>query len=136
MAGRRDEARELATEALDLVREHIALAANMGPATIALDVLGLHDEVIRLLELAPPGPWVEAIMAEAQGDFARACELYAIYGAPTFEAESSLLAGEKLIAAGRRDEALPFLESALAFYRTVGATFFIQRGEELLAKSA
>jgi hypothetical protein len=51
-------------------------------------------------------------------------------------ARLSLLAGEKLIAAGRRDEALPFLESALAFYRSVGATFFIRRGEQLFAKSA
>jgi hypothetical protein len=28
------------------------------------------------------------------------------------------------------------LQKAISFYRTVGATFFIQRGEQLLAKSA
>ena len=28
------------------------------------------------------------------------------------------------------------LEKALAFYRSVGATFFIQRGEALLAQAA
>jgi hypothetical protein len=43
------------------------------------------------------------------------------------------LAGEELIETGRRAEGEEQLEQALTFYRSVGATFFIQRAERLLA---
>jgi len=39
-------------------------------------------------------------------------------------------------AAGRRPESEVELEKALSFYRSVGATLFVKRGEQLLAKSA
>ena len=45
-------------------------------------------------------------------------------------------AAEELIETGRRDEGEAELEKALAFYRSVGATFFIERGEALLAQAA
>ncbi len=43
---------------------------------------------------------------------------------------------EELIATGRRAEGEAELDKALAFYRSVGATFFVQRGEALLAQAA
>ncbi|CAN5746040.1 hypothetical protein BH20ACT14_BH20ACT14_05330 [soil metagenome] len=55
---------------------------------------------------------------------------------PTLEAWQRRSAGEHLIEAGRRAEGEVELAKALAFYRSVGATFFIQRAEALLAKSA
>ena len=55
------------------------------------------------------------------------------FGGPSFEALARLFGGEELIDAGRRAEGEAELEKALAFYRSVGATFFIQRGETLLA---
>ena len=53
-----------------------------------------------------------------------------------FEAEARLRAAEQFLAAGRRAEGETELEKALAFYRSVGATLFIERGEALLAKIA
>jgi hypothetical protein len=43
---------------------------------------------------------------------------------------------ERLVAAGRRDEAQPFLSRALELYRTMGATAFIRDAEGLLARPA
>ncbi len=55
---------------------------------------------------------------------------------PAFEADARFAAAEELIEAGRRAEGEEQLEQALAFYRSVGATFFVQRGEALLAQAA
>jgi hypothetical protein len=57
-------------------------------------------------------------------------------GSPTFEAASRLRAAAELVSAGRRTEAEEQLRQALAFYRSVGASAHIARGEQLLAKSA
>ena len=52
------------------------------------------------------------------------------------EAYARLRAAEQLSEAGRQAEASVELEQALAFYRSVGATRYIRRGEALLAASA
>ena len=57
-------------------------------------------------------------------------------GSPTHEAEARLCAAEQLIETGRRAEGEVELQKALAFYRKVGATSYIQQGEALLAASA
>jgi len=44
-------------------------------------------------------------------------------------------AAEELIETGRHAEARVELEKALDFYRVVGATFFVQRAEKLLAQT-
>jgi hypothetical protein len=43
---------------------------------------------------------------------------------------------EALIDSGRRAEGEAELEQALDFYRSVGATFYLARGEQLLAKAS
>ena len=57
-------------------------------------------------------------------------------GAATMEARHRLSAAEELIEAGRRTEGEAELERALAFCRSVGASFWIERGEQLRLKSA
>ncbi|HSI97004.1 MAG TPA: hypothetical protein VK926_01460, partial [Gaiellaceae bacterium] len=57
-------------------------------------------------------------------------------GATWIQAEVRLTAAEELVESGRRDEAEVELQRALAFYRSVGATFFVERGEALLATPA
>jgi hypothetical protein len=52
------------------------------------------------------------------------------------EARHRFKGGEELIAAGRRAEGEIELAKALEFFRSVGATFYVQRGEQMLAKSA
>ncbi len=47
-----------------------------------------------------------------------------------------LIAGQEYAAEGRRAEAEAELAAALAFYRSVGATRYVRRGEALLAQSA
>ena len=136
LAGRREEALAHAREAIDFLREHVALAGALGELVIVVDELGLRDEILEILDRAPPGPWVEVVRAGASGDFVRACELYASFGASTLLAEANLLAGEALIGSGRRGEGVSYLEDALAFYRSVGATYFVRRAEVLLPASA
>ena len=54
-------------------------------------------------------------------------------GLVAIEAETRLSAAEELIETGRRTEGEVELEKALTFYRSVGATFLVERGEALLA---
>ncbi len=89
-----------------------------------------------LVELAPESPWKEVARAVTRGDFSRAADLFAAYGAPTFEAEARLCAAEELIEAGQRAAGEAELQRALTFYRKVGATRYVQQGEALLAASA
>ena len=56
-------------------------------------------------------------------------------GIPALEADVRIAAAEALLGAGRTAEGLAELEKALTFYRSVGATFFLDRGEALLAEA-
>ena len=69
-------------------------------------------------------------------NFGRVADIFAASGASTLEAEGRLLAAESSIEAGRIAEGEAELSRALAFYRSVGATFFIRHGERLLERSA
>jgi hypothetical protein len=59
--------------------------------------------------------------------------MYQRMGAPAIEADVRFGAAERLLEEGRTAEGLAELDKALAFYRSVRATFFIERGEALLA---
>ena len=72
----------------------------------------------------------------AQGNYARAADLYVQMGARPNEAYTRLRAAEQLTNSGRRKQACEQLELALAFWRSVGATRFIGQGETLLAATA
>ena len=83
-----------------------------------------------------PSPGYRAMIAVLDGNFVEASALYAEAGIVVFEAEARLRAAEQLLTAGRSAEGQVELEKALTFYRSVGATLFIERGERLLARSA
>jgi hypothetical protein len=93
------------------------------------------EELREIVELSPEGPWKDLTLAGAHGDLSRAADLYAEFGAPTFEAFARLFAGESMIEAGRRAEGEAEVGRALAFFRSVGAPFFVRRGEALLARA-
>ena len=134
--GRRDEARALAEEALAYVRtdvEYAAILDILGPVALQL---GVREEMREALEGAVDGPWENAARAGAAGDHSRAADILALMGAPALEAFHRLAAAETLFGAGRRSEAEAELERALAFYRTVGATAYLDQGEALLAATA
>jgi len=131
-----DESRGLVREALDVAREHPAFAGNVRMATSYAHEMDVADEVRAGVESDRDGSWKDAALAELDQDFVRAAEIYSQMDAVNWEAFSRLRAAEILIAQGRRADGEAELEKALAFYRTVGATFYIDRGKQLLAKSA
>jgi tetratricopeptide (TPR) repeat protein len=136
LLGKLDEAQALAREALELAGEHVGSVAILSVLNPVARQLGLRQQVRDLVEQAPDGPWKEVALAGVGGDFSRAADLFAAYGAQTFEAEARLCAAEQLIEGGRRAEGEAELQRALAFYRKVGATRYVQQGEALLAASA
>ncbi len=89
--------------------------------------LGRTDEFLALAdpERNLPSVWTEAGVAIASGDLAGAAERFAAMGARTYEAYARLSSG--IEAQVRR---------ALEFYRSVGATRYVQEGEAMLAATA
>ena len=136
-AGREREARACADEAIEIARHSVLGVSTLGRLTPFADRLGVRREIREILEsVTTDSPWKEAAVAGADGDLSRAASIYEGMGARTLAAGAGLAAAESLIESGRQSEGEAELQRALAFYRSVGATFFIRRGEELLVKSA
>jgi tetratricopeptide (TPR) repeat protein len=133
-----DEASGLAREVVELARAYPHDAVWSLPLEFLFSRVALEfeSELREALESAPPGPWKDLAFCCLDRDFVRAAEMCAEAGSPTWEARLRLRAAEEFIETGRRADGEAELQKAIAFYRTVGATFFIQRGEQLLAKSA
>jgi class 3 adenylate cyclase/tetratricopeptide (TPR) repeat protein len=103
----------------------------------AADVLDRRDEVLAALS-APDddNPRFRAAQAVLTGEFEQAAPIFESIGAARLAALAHLRAAERLIGEGRRPEADEQLRLALDFYRSVGATRYVRRGEALLAASA
>jgi hypothetical protein len=87
--------------------------------------LGYQERFLQLLAGGAANPWIEAAMAIAAGEPARAAEILDRIGAKPEAAYARLRSGEPAEA-----------ERALAFYRSVGATRYIHECEQLLAATA
>ena len=98
--------------------------------------LGLEGELRAAEAGASPSPWRDVLGAALNRDFAREVELLEHMGVVTHTAEARLRLAEAAIDSGRRAEGEAELQKALDFYRSVGATFFIERGQALLAEAA
>ena len=133
--GRVEDARRLAAELLSLNIGRNSEALFYHHPIWPVAGLGITAEVRELFEQSLPTPWREAQLALLDEDFARAAEIYAGVGYRPFEAEIRLLAAEHLVATGRSEEGEAELEKALVFFRSVGATFYVERGEKLLASA-
>jgi tetratricopeptide (TPR) repeat protein len=132
--GRVADARELFAEALS----HLRNDPNARPwamAEVAFE-LGEIAPMREVLGRLPTSTGREAMLAVLDGSFEQAAEQYATANIRLFEAEARLRAAEQLLAAGRTAHGETQLQKALAFYRSTGATLFIDRGEALLAKTA
>jgi hypothetical protein len=68
-----------------------------------------------------------------EGDFRRAADDCQEMGSKPDEAYARLRAAEALLADGLPDEAEEQLERAVSFYRSVGATRYLQLAEALVA---
>jgi hypothetical protein len=132
MAGERTEADALVDEVL-VTAPMIGIYAT--ELAWAMRELGRGEDFLERA-FAPqspdrePSPWRAAACAVASGDLGRAAELYEEIGARPHWAYAWLAAAEERGLGGAE------LERALAFFRDVGATAYLERGEALLAKSA
>jgi class 3 adenylate cyclase len=132
MAGERVDAEALVEEVLATAPMIGIYATDLAWATWEL---GRGDEFLeRAFAPQPddrdPSPWRAAACAVAAGEPERAAELYEQIGALPHWAYARLAAAEKRGTSG------PELDRALAFFREVGATAYLERGEALLAASA
>jgi predicted ATPase/class 3 adenylate cyclase len=94
-----------------------------------------EPELRGALRDAPSLPWKDLAFCCLDRDFVRAAEIWAEAGSPTWEARLRLRAAEELIETGRRAESDDQATKALAFYRTVGATYYVDRCEALLREA-
>jgi class 3 adenylate cyclase/tetratricopeptide (TPR) repeat protein len=101
----------------------------------AAERLGRQEEVEALLP-PPTTKRLRAARAVATRDFVEAAAVFDSMGAQYSAARARLVAAEELVDAGRRAEAEEQLREALAFFRSVGATRFVRRGETLLAAAS
>ncbi|MGI8862456.1 MAG: ATP-binding protein [Gaiellaceae bacterium] len=136
--GRTDDARALAGELVKGLASHppdasIMLCIDFGYTRLASE---FESEIRDALEHAPPWPWKDLAVACLERDFVRAAEMWAEGGSPTWEARLRLRAAEELIETGRRAEGEEQAAKALAFYRSVGATYYVERAEALLGSRA
>jgi hypothetical protein len=122
-------------EVVDLTREH-GMTSGLATCGLFADELGITDKLRAAIEKAP-GPefrgWQDAFLLVLAGDLCGAADRFAAMGNATFEARQRLHAGERLLTFGQRAAGDVELQKALDFYRSVGATLFVERGEALLA---
>jgi len=135
-----DEGRPLAVELVELLPPYAHEATLALSFAFLLSQIALEFElkVRQALKDAPPGPWKELAFACLDRDFVRAAEIWAVGGVPPVEARVRLRAAEELIDNGRIPEGEEQARRALAFYRSVAASYYVDRCETLLqeAKSA
>lgn len=130
-----DEARNLLGELVPLVREHGVHARSAQAALFAspLDVpedlrAAIADSMGKRATL-----WRNVISSALDGDLRGGADQLAAMGSPTMEARFRFYAGARMLEAGRTEDGEVELEQALAFYRSVDATFYVERAEGLLA---
>ncbi|HET7745257.1 MAG TPA: AAA family ATPase [Gaiellaceae bacterium] len=133
--GRLDEAQTLADEFVAGVQALEDAPMFVAILTRAAQTLGIAGELRPLAERLRPSLIRDAALAELSGDFVAAGDTMERLGMLPVAAEDRFVAAERLIAAGRQAEGAAQLELALAFFRSVGGTFFVRRGEPLLAGS-
>jgi tetratricopeptide (TPR) repeat protein len=133
LVGRVGEARALVSEALEIARDRPTIASVLGLIAGEARMLGVDGDLVEVLASAPDSPWREAALAEARGERLQAADMYKRMGAPAIEADVRFGAAEQLLEEGQTAEGLAELDKALAFYRSVSATLFIERGETLAA---
>jgi tetratricopeptide (TPR) repeat protein len=137
--GRRTEAEALVAELLALGP---ALVAPLAMSGVLIDFawlvreLAREDELVVVLETAPQVPWVEAAQAILSGQPLRAASLLDEIAFRPGAAHARLRAGESLAREGASAAAEAELERALAFYRSVGATRYVEQGEQTMAALA
>jgi class 3 adenylate cyclase/tetratricopeptide (TPR) repeat protein len=136
--GEVEQAREVADRLLDRWSETISGYTDewVIDLWIAAWRAGREEQFMEGIKAVPPNPWLTAVAALIRRDFASAAETFGGMGAGSAEALARLSAAEWLVEQRRRAEADAELERSLAFWRSVGATCYVRRGEALRTASA
>jgi hypothetical protein len=98
--------------------------------------LGRAEQFVATAKALGGELWLRAAVAYAEGELVHAAEILSGIGTLPEEARTRLEAAAQLVSAGRRAEAEPELQQALAAWRSVGAAAYVREGEALLAASA
>jgi class 3 adenylate cyclase/tetratricopeptide (TPR) repeat protein len=132
-----EEARAFAEELIAFIRG-VGVGRVNELAALAGE-LGIREKLLETIDANPLKRvvvWRDAVRAALRGDLVAAAEIASKTGSVTWEAVMRFHAGEELVALGRRAEGEAQLRKALEFYESVDASFYLQRGEALLAKTA
>ncbi len=135
LVGRADGARKALDESLAIF-DSLALRSGFDLPYIVVTAFELGEDESRVLTSRRDPVWAEAARWYFAGEFSRAADAYEQIGSLTDEAEARLRAAKSLIEREEKDDGEVQLERALAFYRSVGATRFVQEGEALLATAS
>ncbi|HSI97559.1 MAG TPA: hypothetical protein VK926_04290, partial [Gaiellaceae bacterium] len=130
-----DDARTLVDELIPVIQAHPDATSWESVAAPYAERLGVREELREIVETASSNGWNEASLLALDLDFLGAAEIFAAMPSPTLEAWQRRSAGKHLIQAGRRAEGNVELEKALVFYRSVGATFYVDRCQALLREA-
>jgi predicted ATPase/class 3 adenylate cyclase len=132
--GREEEARALLDELLPVLPG--TGEWKLGDSAFVAERLGRSAELRKLIEDLPLEQWRRVILAILDREYEAAADQFRQMGAVEYEADARLRAAKQLLAEGRSAEADVQLQTALAFWRSVGATRYIRECEVLLAESA
>jgi class 3 adenylate cyclase len=102
----------------------------------ALLELGRQVEYLTAAEDAAQTPWVEAGVAVASRDFAKAAAIYEDCGARGIEAIARLQAAEQLASEGQATRAEQELTKARGYFEAEGATPYLRRCDAVLAAAS
>jgi tetratricopeptide (TPR) repeat protein len=134
-----DSRRDQAVQLIRAILDDLLRGVRLSFASIALPALasaalplGLLPELDSALEQHVPTPWIEVVRHYAAGNFAAAADMLGEIGSRPEEADARLHAARHLTAAGLEDEAGEQLRQAIAFFRSVGATRYLDESESLL----
>jgi class 3 adenylate cyclase/tetratricopeptide (TPR) repeat protein len=133
-----DQARRLIRELLEIWLENRSgyLDPWVLEAWYAARHTGDEGRLAAAIESMPPNAWLRVASAMIERDFTGAVDQLEEMGAASCAALARLWTSEWLVENGRAADAPQFLEPSLAFWRSVGAPAYAQRGESLLAAAS
>ncbi len=130
------EAKAVARELLDRWRGELWGQWALGAFAYASHTLGVTEPFQKAAAKAHlKTPWLHAALAITSRDYRDAAAIYHRIEAIPDRAFALLQAGTQLMQQGHQVEGEVELAKSLAFWRRVGATAYVQEGEELLARA-
>jgi tetratricopeptide (TPR) repeat protein len=137
LAGRHESAESFFDELLAQGPARVtALGCSLGDALRAADALGRLNDAETWLGADQPSAWYTVGRAIIDGDHVGAADQLDRMGAVRSAALARLRAAQHLDEQGQPIAVAEQLAPALAFFRSVGASFFVTRAEALVAASA